>query len=104
MIRACPFGDVGVSADAAWSYVTDTSKLDSWWDARLVSEEPQGPMTAGQHLEVRANRVRVKLDVLEVDPSNRTVRLFVRLPFGMTNDMTLAITPLDQSRCSIGFG
>ena len=55
MIRACPFGEVGVSADVAWSYVTDTSKLDSWWDARLVSAEPAGPMAVGQHIEARAN-------------------------------------------------
>ena len=104
MIRACPFGQVDVSADAAWMYVTDPSKLDSWWDARLVSAEPPGPMTVGQHLEARANGLRVTLDVLEVDAPARTVRLFVRLPLGITNDMTMAITPLGQNRCVIGFG
>jgi hypothetical protein len=65
MIRACPFGEVGVSADVAWSYVTDTSKLDSWWDARLVSAEPAGPMAVGQHIEARANGLRVTLDAVD---------------------------------------
>ena len=104
MIRACPFGDVGVSADTAWSYVTDTSKLDSWWDARFVSAEPAGRMTVGQHLEARASGFRVTLDVLEVDPTTRTVRLFVHLPLGTTNDVTVAISPLGPNRCAIGFG
>jgi hypothetical protein len=31
------------------------------------------------------------------------VQLFVRLPLGMTNDMTLAIRP-ELDRCAIGFG
>jgi hypothetical protein len=104
MIRACPLADVGVSADVAWSFVTDTSKLDSWWDARLVSAEPAGPMAVGQHIEARANGLRVTLDVLEVDAPTRTVRLFVRLPLGMTNDMTVAIWALEPKRCAIGFG
>ena len=104
MIRACPFGEVGVSADTAWSYVTDTSTLDSWWDARFVSAEPAGRMTVGQHLEARANGFRITLDVLEVDPTIRTVRLFVHLPLGMTNDVTVAISPLEPGRCAIAFG
>ena len=104
MIRACPFGEAGVSADAAWSYVTETSKLDSWWDARMVSVVPAGPMTVGQHIEARANGLRITLDVLEVDASSRTVRLFVRLPLGITNDVTVSISPLQPNRCAIGFG
>ena len=104
MIRACPFGEAAVTADAAWAYVTDTSKLDSWWDARLVSTQPPGPMTVGQHLEARANGLRVTLDVMEVDAPTRSVRLVVRLPLGMTNDMTIAISSVAENSCVIGFG
>ena len=27
MIRACPFGEVGVSADVAWAYVTERARV-----------------------------------------------------------------------------
>jgi hypothetical protein len=104
MIRACPFGEAAVTADAAWAYVTDTSQLDAWWDARLVSTQPPGRMTVGQHLEARANGLRVTLDVMEVDAPTRSVRLVVRLPLGMTNDMTIAISSVAENRCVIGFG
>ena len=104
MIRACPFGEVGVSADVAWAYVIDTSKLDSWWDARLVSAEPTGPMVVGQRIEARANGLRVTLDVLEVDAPSRTVRFLVRLPLGITDEVTVAISPVEPHRCAIGFG
>ena len=69
MIRACPFGEV-MSADVAWSHVTDPSKLDSWW-TRGQSVEPAGPMAVGQHIEARAMDFRVTLDVLEVDAPTR---------------------------------
>jgi hypothetical protein len=103
MIRVVRSARVAVPADVAWSYVTDTSKLDSWWDARLVSAELAGPMGRSANTSRFANGPWVTLDVVEVDAPTRTVRLSVRLPLGMTNDVTVAILPLEPNRCTIGF-
>jgi hypothetical protein len=43
-------------------------------------------------------------DVLEVDAAAHRLRLLIRVPFGIRNDETVAMAPLEADRCRISFG
>ena len=103
---ACPFATADAPAAVVWS-VLDPARLDAWWDARTRSVTPAGPLAVGQRIEARAGPLglfRVTADVLEVDAAAYKLRLFLRLPLGITNDEHLSLAPLGPAQCRIAFG
>ena len=104
MIRACPTDVVHAAADAAWALLRDPRALDAWWDARLVRATPEGPLSAGQHLEASASGLAVRFDVLEVDEAARQLRMHVELPLGIADEVTITVVPIDAGRCRVSYG
>ena len=46
----------------------------------------------------------VTIDVLEVDPERHLLHLRVDLPFGLVNDETITVAPMDGGRTLVRFG
>ena len=80
-------------AERIWHLLTDPHKLAQWTGTKLV-EGPACPMSAGDHLVLRAGGLRITLDVLDMRPP-RQLMLHARLPFGVTNREQIQITPID---------
>src|SRR5262245_63760109 len=106
-VSVCPGDEVNASADEVWSLLADPARLDVWWDARVRTATPPGPLAPGQHIEARAKGVfpaRVTLDVTAVDAATRRLQMTARLPFGVVDHATLTIAPLAPDRCFVRFG
>jgi len=76
--------------------------------AGLVSAEPPGPVRAGQRLRFETRFLGrtfgVIMDVREVDPERRRLRLLVRLPLGIVDDETVALGETAAGQTLVRFG
>ena len=103
---ACPTCIADAPVEVAWS-LFDPARLDEWWDAETRRVMPEGPLSPGQRIEAATGPLgmfTVTADVLEVDPVAHRLRMSIRLPFGMINDETITMAPLEPDRCRISFG
>jgi uncharacterized protein YndB with AHSA1/START domain len=107
-VHACPTGGVAASADTVWSFLADPRRMDLWWDARVESVEPEGPMAPGQRITATTRELgctfHLSFEVKEVDAAKRRVRLLAHLPFGVTDDATFTVTPLGDTTSRLSFG
>src|SRR5580765_1918487 len=80
-------------AERIWHLLTDPRKLTQWTGTTLV-EGPARPMSAGDHLALRAGGLRITFEVLDMRPP-RELTLDSRLPFGVANHERIQIAPID---------
>jgi uncharacterized protein YndB with AHSA1/START domain len=80
-------------AERIWHLLTDPRKLAEWTGTKLV-EGPACPMSAGDHVVLRAGGLRITIDVLDMHPP-RQLMVHAGLPFGITNREQIQITPID---------
>ena len=97
----CPTDILLAPAERIWNLLTDPRKLAQWTATTLV-QGPAGPMTAGDHIVVRAGMFRIVLRVVDLRPLSQLV-LDVRLPFGVTNHEDIQITPIDADSNRVTF-
>ncbi|SRR5579871_1347053 len=97
----CPTAVLLAPAERIWHLLTDPRELAQWTGTKLV-EGPARPMTAGDHLALRAAGLRITFDVLEVRPP-QLLALVSRLPFGVTNHEQIQITPIDACSSRVTF-
>jgi uncharacterized protein YndB with AHSA1/START domain len=88
-------------AERIWHLLTDPRKLAQWTGTKLV-EGPACPMSAGDHLALRAGVLRITFDVLDIRPPGQLM-LDARLPFGVTNHEQIQITPIDAHSSRVTF-
>ena len=107
-VSACPIGTVAAAADTVWSFLAAPERLDLWWDARVERVEPPGPMAAGQRIDASSrafgHRFRVWFTVDAVDAASRRLQLTAHLPFGIVDQATLSVTPIDATASRLSFG
>jgi uncharacterized protein YndB with AHSA1/START domain len=99
--EVCPSDVLLAPAEHIWHVLTDPRKLARWTGTTLVAG-PARPMSAGDHLVLRAGVFRITLDVLGVRPPRQLV-LDVGLPFGVTNHEQIQITPIDAHSSRVTF-
>lgn len=108
MIATCPVDDVNAAAGDVWSLIADPHKLDLWWDARVQTVDPDGPMVAGQRITATtrafAHTFHPHFLVEEVDAARHRVRITAWLPFGLIDRATITCTPAGPSRSRLSFG
>jgi len=79
----------------------------SVFDLRVVSIDPPGPAIVGQTISgetgLRIHHLKLKFRMIEIDPDQHRLRLNVNLPFGLTVHEDLRCTPLDDTRCRVGY-
>ena len=104
MIQVCPTNIVQASPDRIWDLLTNPREL-ARWSGTAVVEAPDREITAGDRLVLGAgiaNRFRVIFGVREaVRP--RLLSIDIRLPFGVTNDETIEISPVESRACRVTF-
>jgi hypothetical protein len=105
VITVCPTTVAEAPADVVWRLL-EPAHLDEWWDAKTRSITPPGNMAVGQRVEARTGPLsvfKIAAAITEVDPAAHRVRIVVTMPFGVTNDETVTLTPLAPDRCRITF-
>jgi len=100
-MEVCPTDVVFAPAEHIWHLLTNPRELAQWTGTRLV-EGPAGPLSAGDHLVLRAGGLRITFDVLDMRPP-REFTLDVGLPFGITNHEHIQITPIDARSSRVTF-
>src|SRR6476661_8047286 len=100
-MEVCPTDVLLAPVARIWQLLTEAHKLAQWTGTKLA-EGPAGPMSVGDHLVVRARRLRITVDVLEMRPS-RELTLDIGLPFGVTNHEQIQITPIDAHSSRVTF-
>jgi len=104
MILVCPTDIVHASPDRIWELLTSPPELARWSSTTLV-ETPGRAITAGDRLVLGAgiaHFLRVVFHVREaVRP--RFLSIDIRLPFGVTNDERIDISPVGSSACRVTF-
>src|SRR5262245_34243539 len=104
MIQVCPTDIVQASPDRIWDLLASPRALAGWSDTTLV-EAPEREITSGDRLVLGAgpaHRFRVVFHVRQaIRP--RLLSIDIRLPFGVTNDETIEISPLGSDMCRVTF-
>src|SRR5262245_52060636 len=104
MIQVCPTDIVYASPVRIWDLLTNPRELAGWSDTTLI-EAPEREITAADRLVLgagMAHRLRVVFHVRQaVRP--RLLSIDIRLPFGVTNDETIEISPLGSDMCRVTF-
>jgi len=98
MLHVCPTDVVHAPADRIWYLLTTPRELAAWSDTTLV-EGPEQEVNAGDRIVLGAGigqRFRVIFHVREaVRP--QLLSLHIQLPFGVTNDETIHISPVGSN-------
>lgn len=104
MLRVCPTDVVHAPADRIWYLLTTPRELAAWSGTTLV-EAPEGEVRAGDRLVLGAglaHQFRVTFRVREaVRP--QLLSLDIRLPFGVTNDETIHISPIGSNESRVSY-
>jgi len=104
MLQVCPADVVNAPADRVWQLVTTPTELARWTETVLF-DAPDRELRAGDRIVFGAGvaqRLKVIFTIRDVVPP-RELSLQVRLPFGVTNDEVIRITPLAANACRVAF-
>jgi uncharacterized protein YndB with AHSA1/START domain len=104
MLHVCPTEVVSAPAERVWQLVATPKELVRWSDTTLI-DGPDRELRGGDRLVLGAglgHRLKVIFQVRDaVRP--RELALDIRLPFGVTNDEVIRLTPLGDTSCRVIF-
>jgi ligand-binding SRPBCC domain-containing protein len=107
IVNVCPAATTSAPPDRIWSVLTDMTRLEEWNDARFVSADPPGAMSAGQVINLTApgfgRNWPVRFDVKGVDPGKRWLDLMVYLPLGLNNHEYITLTEMPNGGTLVRF-
>jgi hypothetical protein len=104
---ACPTALVDAPVDVVWNLLADTAGWGRFYDLKILSVEPPGPVSTGQRLIGAPGTglipFRITFDFTHVDPSQHRLGFDGIFPFGIRvrEDMTCA--RLDDTHCRINY-
>lgn len=104
MIQVCPTDIVHASAERIWQLLTTPKELAAWTGMTLI-EGPEREVRAGDRVVLGAPMgipLRMIFRVREaVRP--QILSLDIRMPFGVTNDETMQISPMGPNESRVTF-
>lgn len=104
MIHVCPTDVVHARPDVIWHLLTTPRELTAWTDMTLA-EGPDRELRVGDRVVFAAGiggMLKILLDVRDALRLER-LALDIRLPFGVTNDETIRITPVSEKATRVTF-
>ncbi len=91
-----------------WKLLAEPANFSIWSDAQVDRVVPDGPAQAGQRVAGHARGLGinwpVQIEVRGVDAAHKTLDLTTALPFGITVDNHITVTPLNGGACQVSFG
>jgi len=104
MIQVCPTDIVHASAERIWNLLTTPKELAGWTGTTLV-EGPEREVRAGDRVVLGASMVNWLRVIFYVREAVRPqlLSLDVRLPFGVTNDETIRISPIGSNESRVTY-
>ncbi len=107
IVNVCPAALSSSPPEKIWSVLTHPERFGEWQDARFVSVEPEGPVRAGQVINLAALSLGrewpVRIDVRDLDPQHRWIDLLVHLPFGIDNHEHVTLTETREGGTLVRF-
>jgi uncharacterized protein YndB with AHSA1/START domain len=100
-VEVCPSEIIHAPAERIWQLLMDPAELAQWSGTKLV-KGPARPLRTGDLLVVSAGVMSVSIEVLNAQPP-QTLRLYVRLPFGVVNHEQVEVTPVGSRACRVTF-
>lgn len=100
-MEVCPTDVLLASAERIWYLLTDPRTLAQWTGTKLVGSFVS-PMSAGDHLVLRAGVLHITFDVLDMRPP-RELTFDVGFPFGVTSHEQIQITPINAHSTRVTF-
>jgi uncharacterized protein YndB with AHSA1/START domain len=100
-MQVCPTEVIHAPAERVWQLLVDPAELAQWSGAELL-KGPARPLQVGDLLVLRAGVMQVYFEVLDAEPP-QSLRLYVRLPFGVANDEQVQIARVGSSTCRVTF-
>jgi uncharacterized protein YndB with AHSA1/START domain len=104
MIQVCPTDIVHASAERIWRLLTTPKELAAWNGLALI-EGPDREVRAGDRVVIGASMVNWLRVIFQVREAVRPqlLSLDIRLPFGVTNDETIQISPIGPSESRVTY-
>ena len=104
MFETCPTDVVEAPAETVWKLCTEPSLIDTWADTKLV-EGPARTLAEGDFLRFKTGPGRLLEVTWKVGPPKppRELPLHIALPFGLTNEEVIVISPMGERRCRVTF-
>ncbi len=108
-LTVCPAASVAAPVEVVWELLAEPALRDEWWDARTARVVPEGRVSPGQVIYLKAlplvRRWDATLRVEMVDPEKHQIRWILATPFiGITNHQTTTCTAIDAVSCHVQYG
>jgi uncharacterized protein YndB with AHSA1/START domain len=100
-MEVCPTEVIHAPAERIWQLLIDPRELAQWSGTKLL-RAPARAVRTGDLLVLRTGVMHVAFEVLDAEPP-QSLRLYVRLPFGVVNHEHVQITPVGSGTCRVTF-
>ena len=107
IVNVCPARVTRAPYDRLWELLTNPERFEEWQGAKLVSAEPPGSLSTGQHIVLSAPFLgrwpRFTFDIGDIDPNRQWIDLIARFPFGIVNRERITLTPTAEGATFVRF-
>ena len=104
---ACPTEIVEAPVGVVWQLLTNLSGWGSFFDVRVISVEPPGPVAKGQRMIGESGprwlHLGVSFECTLIDETHHQLEMDARLPLGLTVHEALDCVPLEGGRCRVNY-
>jgi hypothetical protein len=98
---------VDAPVDTVWALLTDPAGWSSFYDLRVTRVEPPGPARVGQRVFGESGprwlHLVVTLTYTAIDVSERSLRLEIQMPLGITVREELSCSPISDRQCRVNY-
>jgi hypothetical protein len=106
-LSVCPADVIKAPIDVVWRLLTTPARWGDFFDATILSVDPPGTATAGQRITLLSGRwplrFRLAFKFIEVSATEHSLRLEIRLPFGIINNEHLTCTEVGAAECRVAY-
>jgi hypothetical protein len=106
-LSVCPTDVIKAPIEVVWRLLSTPARWGDFFDATILSVDPPGTATAGQRITLLSGhwpfRFRLVFKFAEVNTAEHSLRLEIRLPFGIVNHEHLTCTEVSEAECRVAY-